>query len=104
MPSWPAADWASTGCLSHGRPGEPEPSFLSVSVCLLSISIFNLSVLFHRPVFKDASGALDKSARFSPLYRQDGNKLSEEDLFKLLADFRKLVFSSYHHRGVNLLF
>ncbi|KAA0713247.1 Dedicator of cytokinesis protein 9 [Triplophysa tibetana] len=42
-----------------------------------------------RPVFKDASGALDKSARFSALYRQDGNKLSEEDLFKLLADFRK---------------
>ncbi|TRY81520.1 hypothetical protein DNTS_003860 [Danionella cerebrum] len=42
-----------------------------------------------RPVFKDASGILDKSARFSPLYRQDSNKLSEEDLFKLLADFRK---------------
>uniref|UniRef100_A0A672NHS7 Dedicator of cytokinesis protein 9-like n=1 Tax=Sinocyclocheilus grahami TaxID=75366 RepID=A0A672NHS7_SINGR len=42
-----------------------------------------------RPVFKDASGTLDKSARFSALYRQDSNKLSEEDLFKLLADFRK---------------
>ncbi|KAL0190647.1 hypothetical protein M9458_013345, partial [Cirrhinus mrigala] len=41
-----------------------------------------------RPVFKDASGTLDKSARFSALYRQDSNKLSEEDLFKLLADFR----------------
>ncbi|KAL1273165.1 hypothetical protein QQF64_029027, partial [Cirrhinus molitorella] len=41
-----------------------------------------------RPVFKDASGTLDKSARFSALYRQDSNKLSE-DLFKLLADFRK---------------
>ncbi|XP_048056575.1 dedicator of cytokinesis protein 9 isoform X7 [Megalobrama amblycephala] len=42
-----------------------------------------------RPVFRDASGTLDKSARFSALYRQDSNKLSEEDLFKLLADFRK---------------
>uniref|UniRef100_A0AAR2KM53 Dedicator of cytokinesis 9b n=1 Tax=Pygocentrus nattereri TaxID=42514 RepID=A0AAR2KM53_PYGNA len=42
-----------------------------------------------RPVFKDASGTLDKSARFSALYRQDSNKLSDEDLFKLLADFRK---------------
>ncbi|XP_048124609.1 dedicator of cytokinesis protein 9 isoform X3 [Alosa alosa] len=42
-----------------------------------------------RPVFKDASGTLDKSASFSPLYRQDGNKLSDEDLFKLLADFKK---------------
>ncbi|XP_053540067.1 dedicator of cytokinesis protein 9 isoform X7 [Ictalurus punctatus] len=42
-----------------------------------------------RPVFKDASGTLDKSARFSALYRQDSSKLSDEDLFKLLADFRK---------------
>ncbi|XP_051998403.1 dedicator of cytokinesis protein 9-like isoform X2 [Xyrauchen texanus] len=43
-----------------------------------------------RPLFKDASGTLDKSARFSALYRQDSNKLSNEDMFKLLADFRKL--------------
>uniref|UniRef100_A0A8C2FL50 Dedicator of cytokinesis 9b n=1 Tax=Cyprinus carpio TaxID=7962 RepID=A0A8C2FL50_CYPCA len=42
-----------------------------------------------RPLFKDASGTLDKGARFSALYRQDSNKLSEEDLFKMLADFRK---------------
>ncbi|KAL2102932.1 hypothetical protein ACEWY4_002100 [Coilia grayii] len=42
-----------------------------------------------RPVFKDASGTMDKSASFSPLYRQDSNKLSDEDLFKLLADFKK---------------
>uniref|UniRef100_A0A673BIM9 Dedicator of cytokinesis 9 n=1 Tax=Sphaeramia orbicularis TaxID=375764 RepID=A0A673BIM9_9TELE len=44
-----------------------------------------------RPLFKDASGTLDKSARFSALYRQDSNKLSNEDMLKLLADFRKLV-------------
>lgn len=47
-----------------------------------------------RPVFKDASGTLDKSARFSPLYRQDSSKLSDEDMFKLLADFRKYARSS----------
>lgn len=40
-------------------------------------------------MFKDASGTLDKGARFSPLYRQDSSKLSDEDMFKLLADFRK---------------
>uniref|UniRef100_A0A673HSY3 Dedicator of cytokinesis protein 9-like n=1 Tax=Sinocyclocheilus rhinocerous TaxID=307959 RepID=A0A673HSY3_9TELE len=45
--------------------------------------------LFFRPLFKDASGTVDKSARFSALYRQDGNKLSNEDMFRLLADFRK---------------
>ncbi|XP_037328863.2 dedicator of cytokinesis protein 9 isoform X7 [Pungitius pungitius] len=42
-----------------------------------------------RPVFKDASGTLDKSFRFSALYRQDSSKLSDEDMFKLLTDFRK---------------
>lgn len=47
-----------------------------------------------RPVFKDASGTLDKGARFSPLYRQDSSKLSDEDMFKLLADFRKYAGSS----------
>ncbi|XP_067890348.1 dedicator of cytokinesis protein 9-like isoform X5 [Heterodontus francisci] len=42
-----------------------------------------------RPVFRDSQGTLDKSARFSALYRQDSNKLSDEDLLKLLLDFRK---------------
>uniref|UniRef100_A0A669R6E1 Dedicator of cytokinesis 9 n=1 Tax=Phasianus colchicus TaxID=9054 RepID=A0A669R6E1_PHACC len=42
-----------------------------------------------RTLFKDASGMLDKNARFSPLFRQDSNKLSNEDMLKLLADFRK---------------
>lgn len=42
-----------------------------------------------RTLFRDASGTLDKNARFSPLYRQDGNKLSNDDMLKLLADFRK---------------
>ncbi|XP_038157914.1 dedicator of cytokinesis protein 9-like isoform X3 [Cyprinodon tularosa] len=42
-----------------------------------------------RPVFKDASGTLEKNARFSALYRQDSSKLSDEDMFKLLTDFRK---------------
>ncbi|XP_030604322.1 dedicator of cytokinesis protein 9-like isoform X2 [Archocentrus centrarchus] len=42
-----------------------------------------------RPVFKDASGTLDKNARFSALYRQDSSRLSDEDMFKLLTDFRR---------------
>ncbi|XP_077199946.1 dedicator of cytokinesis protein 9 isoform X4 [Paroedura picta] len=42
-----------------------------------------------RSLFKDTSGTLDKNARFSALYKQDSNKLSNEDMLKLLADFRK---------------
>ncbi|XP_062982156.1 dedicator of cytokinesis protein 9 isoform X4 [Elgaria multicarinata webbii] len=42
-----------------------------------------------RTLFKDTSGTLDKNARFSTLYKQDSNKLSNEDMLKLLADFKK---------------
>ncbi|XP_045139700.1 dedicator of cytokinesis protein 9 [Echinops telfairi] len=42
-----------------------------------------------RTLFKDASGNLDKNGRFSALYKQDSNKLSNDDMLKLLADFRK---------------
>lgn len=59
-------------------------------VFLFSVPLF----LCYRPLFKDANGALDKSARFSAIYRQDSNKLSNEDMFKLLADFKKFVHLS----------
>ena len=51
----------------------------------------SLEVLFRcfRMLFKDTSGNLDKNARFSALYKQDSNKLSNDDMLKLLADFRK---------------
>uniref|UniRef100_A0A8D3C413 Dedicator of cytokinesis 9 n=1 Tax=Scophthalmus maximus TaxID=52904 RepID=A0A8D3C413_SCOMX len=52
-------------------------------------NVLDSSFLSRRPLFKDASGTLDKSARFSALYRQDNNKLSNDDMLKLLADFRK---------------
>ncbi|XP_077339112.1 dedicator of cytokinesis protein 9 isoform X12 [Lithobates pipiens] len=42
-----------------------------------------------RPLFKDTLGTLDKTARFSAIFRQDSNKLSNEDMLKLLIDFRK---------------
>lgn len=51
--------------------------------------LVSVAFVVCRPVFKDASGTLDKSARFSALYRQDSSKLSDEDMFKLLTDFRK---------------
>lgn len=57
-------------------------------MCSLASKVFCLC----RPVFKDASGTLDKSARFSALYRQDSSKLSDEDMFKVLTDFRKYAF------------
>ncbi|XP_067903129.1 dedicator of cytokinesis protein 11-like [Heterodontus francisci] len=42
-----------------------------------------------RPVFKDTEGSFDASGKFSPFYKQDSNKISNEDLLKMLADFRK---------------
>ncbi|NXK40552.1 DOC11 protein, partial [Piprites chloris] len=42
-----------------------------------------------RPVFKDSQGTLDAEGKFSPLYKQDSSKLSNEDMLKLLAEYKK---------------
>ncbi|XP_069049551.1 dedicator of cytokinesis protein 11 isoform X4 [Lepisosteus oculatus] len=42
-----------------------------------------------KQVFKDAQGSLDMDGKFSPLYRQDSSKLSNEDLIKFLLDIKK---------------
>ncbi|XP_068107031.1 dedicator of cytokinesis protein 11 isoform X2 [Hyperolius riggenbachi] len=42
-----------------------------------------------RPVFKDTQGTLDMEGKCSPLYKQDSSKLSNEDLLKLLTEYRK---------------
>uniref|UniRef100_A0A1A8MMX9 Dedicator of cytokinesis 10 n=1 Tax=Nothobranchius pienaari TaxID=704102 RepID=A0A1A8MMX9_9TELE len=42
-----------------------------------------------RPVFKDNHGALDRESRFSPLYKQESNKISTDDLIKLVSEYRR---------------
>ncbi|XP_029471532.1 dedicator of cytokinesis protein 10 isoform X2 [Rhinatrema bivittatum] len=42
-----------------------------------------------RPVFKDNHGTIDRDSRFSPLFRQESNKISTEDLIKLVAEYKR---------------
>ncbi|KAG5837682.1 hypothetical protein ANANG_G00242030 [Anguilla anguilla] len=42
-----------------------------------------------RSVFKDSQGTLDRDSRFSPLFKQESNKISTDDLFKLISEFRR---------------
>ncbi|XP_053565996.1 LOW QUALITY PROTEIN: dedicator of cytokinesis protein 10 [Bombina bombina] len=42
-----------------------------------------------RPIFKDNNGTIDRESRFSPLFRQESNKISTEDLIKLLSEYRR---------------
>uniref|UniRef100_A0A8C8RCY6 Dedicator of cytokinesis 10 n=1 Tax=Pelusios castaneus TaxID=367368 RepID=A0A8C8RCY6_9SAUR len=42
-----------------------------------------------RPVFKDNQGNVDRDSRFSPLFRQESSKISNEDLIKLIAEYRR---------------
>uniref|UniRef100_A0A8C4UGH1 Dedicator of cytokinesis 10 n=1 Tax=Falco tinnunculus TaxID=100819 RepID=A0A8C4UGH1_FALTI len=42
-----------------------------------------------RPVFKDNQGNVDRDSRFSPLFRQESNKISMEDLIKLITEYRR---------------
>ncbi|XP_063298579.1 dedicator of cytokinesis protein 10 isoform X2 [Pelobates fuscus] len=43
-----------------------------------------------RPVFKDNCGTIDRESRFSPLFRQEGNKIATEDLIKLVSEYRRV--------------
>ncbi|XP_016887624.1 dedicator of cytokinesis protein 10 isoform X2 [Cynoglossus semilaevis] len=42
-----------------------------------------------RLVFKDNNGTLDRESRFSPLFKQESNKISTEDLMKLVTEYRR---------------
>ncbi|XP_058489486.1 dedicator of cytokinesis protein 10 isoform X4 [Solea solea] len=42
-----------------------------------------------RSVFKDNHGALDRESRFSPLFKQESNKISTDDLIRLVAEYRR---------------
>uniref|UniRef100_A0A667XW39 Dedicator of cytokinesis 10 n=1 Tax=Myripristis murdjan TaxID=586833 RepID=A0A667XW39_9TELE len=42
-----------------------------------------------RSVFKDNQGTLDRESRFSPLYKQESNKISTDDLIKLVSEYRR---------------
>ncbi|XP_066565426.1 dedicator of cytokinesis protein 10 isoform X3 [Amia ocellicauda] len=42
-----------------------------------------------RSVFKDNQGTVDRDSRFSPLFKQDSNKVSTEDLLKLISEYRR---------------
>uniref|UniRef100_H3CQQ7 Dedicator of cytokinesis 10 n=1 Tax=Tetraodon nigroviridis TaxID=99883 RepID=H3CQQ7_TETNG len=42
-----------------------------------------------RSVFRDNHGALDRESRFSPLFKQESNKISVDDLVKLVSEYRR---------------
>ncbi|XP_049334627.1 dedicator of cytokinesis protein 10 isoform X3 [Astyanax mexicanus] len=42
-----------------------------------------------RSVFKDNQGTVDRESRFSPLFKQESNKISTEDLLKLVTEYRR---------------
>uniref|UniRef100_A0A8C7I9M6 Dedicator of cytokinesis 10 n=1 Tax=Oncorhynchus kisutch TaxID=8019 RepID=A0A8C7I9M6_ONCKI len=48
---------------------------------------------YHMPfawsVFKDNQGTVDRESRFSPLFKQESNKISTEDLIKLVSEYRR---------------
>ena len=63
-------------------------NFKCSSIC--EWKFINMSLFFlYRPVFKDNQGNVDRDSRFSPLFRQESNKISMEDLIKLIAEYRR---------------
>ncbi|XP_046891317.1 dedicator of cytokinesis protein 10 isoform X2 [Hypomesus transpacificus] len=42
-----------------------------------------------RSVFKDNQGTVDRESRFSPLFKQESNKISTDDLIKMVSEYRR---------------
>nr|XP_014342168.1 PREDICTED: dedicator of cytokinesis protein 10 [Latimeria chalumnae] len=42
-----------------------------------------------RSVFRDNLGAIDRESRFSPMFKQEPNKIATEDLLKIITDYRR---------------
>lgn len=65
--------------------------------------LYNLSFFFRlgnyrmpfawaaRPLFRLYSNELDTSSDFPAIYRQDANKIKDDELLKLLSEYRKYV-------------
>lgn len=94
-----ALNWESTVCRLPGLSGQCHwleaqfsKHFKNVPHCirtgfnLPSSSCFSL---YYRSVFKDNHGALDRESRFSPLFKQESNKISTDDLIKLVTEYRR---------------
>lgn len=46
-------------------------------------------LVLYRSVFRDNQGALDRESRFSPLFKQESNKISVDDIMKLVSEYRR---------------
>lgn len=44
-----------------------------------------------RPVFQPGGNKLDLTADFTPFYKQERERLGNEDILKILAEFKKLA-------------
>lgn len=42
-----------------------------------------------KPLFRQYSNELDTSAEFPAIYRQEPNRLKDEEILKILAEYRK---------------
>lgn len=51
-----------------------------------------------RPLFRLYSNELDISSDFPAIYRQEGNKIKDDELLKLLSEYRKFVLIEIYIR------
>lgn len=68
--------------------------FMNLHYLLFSSRLGNYRMPFAwaaRPLFRLYSNELDTSSDFPAIYRQEGNKLKDEELLKLLSEYRKYI-------------
>ena len=56
----------------------------------MNVFYYCLVFFFNRLVFS-SGGTIDSSSEFSPLFRQERERLTDDDLLKYLSDFKKYI-------------
>lgn len=93
-----AVNWDSTVCRSPGLSGQWSAAWSrSQRWCGVLFRLTQLSL--YRSVFRDNHGALDRESRFSPLFKQESNKITVDDLVKLVSEYRRWSLSEFLNPG-----
>lgn len=76
--------------MTKGDPKNSQKLLKNIKMYAQKIGHFRMPFAWAaRPIYRMYSNDLDETIDFPAIYRQEGNKLKDEDLLKLLADYKK---------------
>ncbi|KAG5877388.1 hypothetical protein JTB14_027999 [Gonioctena quinquepunctata] len=75
---------------AHKEPKISQKMYRNIAVCCQRLGRYRMPFAWAaRPLFRLYSNELDTTSDFHAIYRQEPNKISDEEMVRLLSDYRK---------------